>query len=232
MTPIIEKLLILQDQDILIIRLERELTDIPQRKTAIDALLDKHRQAVATAKETLKASQAELKKAELEIESFREKIRKFRDQQMQLKSNQEFKAMENEIAAVERNIRQTEDQMLAQMEGIETAQAAVKQREEELRGEEASITRELGGMDARAAAVKGELEQARGLRATLAAEAEPERLGQYDRLFTKLREKVLVPVEDNATCGGCHMKLPPYVFHNARKQTEIVCCGFCGRMLY
>lgn len=232
MTPIIEKLLILQDHDIRIIRLEKELADIPQRKAAIDALLNKHRQSVVTAKDNLKARQAELKKAELEIESFREKIRKFRDQQMQLKSNQEFKAMENEIAAVEKNIRQTEDQMLVQMEGIEAAQATVKQCEEELKVEEVTVKRDLAGMDARAIEVKTELEQERKTRATIAAEAEPERLSQYDRMFTKMRDKVLVPVEDNATCGGCHMKLPPYVFHNARKQTEIICCGFCGRMLY
>ena len=44
------------------------------------------------------------------------------------------------------------------------------------------------------------------------------------------RDRALVNVE-NGTCTGCHMKLPPYLIHQARKQTEIVFCGYCGRML-
>jgi uncharacterized protein len=232
MTPLIEKLLTLQDHDLRILKFEKELTDIPLRKAAIDSLLDDHRQAVLKAKDVHKARQAEIKKTELEVESFRDKIRKFREQQMQLKNNQEFRAMEKEINAVEKSIRETEDRVLEIMETVETAMADVKSREAALKDEEGGVAHEVAVIDDRAAEIRRDLEDVRQKRAHLAADVDDTRLRQYDRMFKNKKDKVLVPVEDNGTCGGCHMKLPPYICHDARKQVEVVACGYCGRMLF
>lgn len=231
MTPLIEKILILQDHDLRILKFEKELADIPLRKASIDAMLDDHRKAVVAAKEALKARQAEIKKTEGEIEAFRDKIRKYRDQQLQLKNNQEFRAMENEIAGVEKSIRQTEDRVLEVMETVEAAQAEVKRREDELKSEEAGLKHEVAAIDERGVALKQELEKVQTARSALATDVDPVRLKQYDRLFKNKRDKVLVAV-DAGTCGGCHMKLPPYICHDAKKQTDVVACGYCGRMLY
>lgn len=232
MTPLIEKLLILQDHDLRILKFEKELADIPLRKAAIDSMLDDHRQAVAAAKEVHKGRQAEIKKAELEIESFREKIRKYREQQMQLKNNQEFRAMEKEIDGVEKSIRQIEDRILEIMETVEAALRDVKAKEEALRTEEGGVKAEIANIDSRANDLSTELEQVKKARAGLTTEIEVTRLSQYDRMFKNKKSKVLVSVEDNGTCGGCHMKLPPYICHDARKQLNVVACGYCGRMLY
>ena len=232
MTPLIEKLLTLQDHDLRILKFEKELTDIPLRKDAIDSLLDDHRQAVLKAKEVHKLRQADIKKSELEIDSFRDKIRKFREQQMQLKNNQEFRAMEKEIAAVEKSIRETEDRVLEIMETVEAALVDVKAREAALKDEEGGVKHEVAAIDDRANELRRELEDVTLKRAQLATEVDDTRLRQYDRMFKNKKDKVLVPVEDNGTCGGCHMKLPPYICHGARKQVEVVACGYCGRMLF
>jgi predicted nucleic acid-binding Zn-ribbon protein len=232
MTPLIEKLLILQDHDLKILKIEKELADIPLRKEAIDSMLDEHRHDVVKAKELHKTRQAEIKKAELEIESSREKIRKYREQQMQLKNNQEFRAMEKEIGGVEKIIRETEDRILGIMETVEVALAAVKACEESLKIEEGGVKHEVAAIDSRANEIKNELDQVRDARSKLASEVEAVRLAQYDRMFKNKKDRVLVSVEDNGTCGGCHMKLPPYICHDARKQTDVVACGYCGRMLY
>jgi predicted nucleic acid-binding Zn-ribbon protein len=230
-TATIETLLTIQDHDLRIMKFEKELADIPRRKTAMDTLLDEHRQAVAHAKDEAKSRQAEIKKSELEIESAREKIRKFREQQMQLKSNKEFKAMEDEVAAVEKGIRKIEDATLDIMEKVDAAQRLVREREAALKTEEDGVKREIAAIEQRAQELKGELDRVRENRGKLAAGAEAGRLRHYERLFANKRDKVLVAVE-NGICGGCHMKLPPYVCHEARKHADVVVCDFCGRMLY
>jgi len=232
MTPIIEKLLIIQDHDLRILKFEKELADIPLRKKAIDSMLDEHRQAVTTAKEVLKTRQAGIKKCEQEIEAYRDKIRKYREQQMQLKNNQEFRAMENEIVGVEKLIRQAEDRILEIMETVEAAQGDVKLCEDALKLEENGITHECSAIEGRGSEIKEELDRVKKLRATYAVDVDPARLSQYERFFRNKKAKVLVPVEDNGTCGGCHMKLPPYICHDAKKQLDVVACGYCGRMLY
>lgn len=231
MIPEIERLLALQDHDLRILRFEKELADVPQRKKAIDAMLDDHRQALVKAKEALKERLAEIKKAELEVEASREKIRKYREQQIQLKSNQEFRAMENEIAGVEKTIRQIEDRMLEMMETMETAQGEVRERESALKAEEVSVKREIDAAEQRAREVQAELEKARQGRPAMATGIDTMRMQHYERIMKSKHEKALVPVEHGA-CGGCHMKLPPYQVHDARKQAAIVVCEYCGRMLY
>ncbi len=230
-TPIIEKLLLVQDHDERILKFERELTDLPRRKSQIEAQLEGHKQAVSACRDQVKLRQAEVKQAELEVESLREKIRKFREQQLQLKSNKEFRTMEDEIATVEKNIRTREDQMLEMMEAVDQAVALAKEKELSLKQEESVIQREVSVIDERGQAIRKELDSVKASRDILATDADPERLAIYNRLFANKRSKVLVPVE-NATCGGCHMKLPPYVCHEAKKQTVPVFCDFCSRMLY
>ncbi len=231
MIPEIERMLVLQDHDLRIIRFEKELGDVPLRKQAIDALLDEHRHALAKAKDELKARQADIKKAELDVESSRDKIRKYREQQIQLKSNQEFRAMEGEISGVEKTIRQIEDRMLEMMETIDAAQKAVRERESALKTEEGSVKGEIDAIDQRAQDLQAELDRARQARSALAIGIETPRLQHYERIMKNKREKALVAVEHGA-CGSCHMKLPPYQVHEARKQTSIVVCEYCGRMLY
>ena len=106
---LIDKLLILQEKDIQIRQMSKELKDIPARKKEEEARLDGHRGAVAEAKEAMKAKQAGLKKSEGDAEALREKIRKLRQQQMELKTNKEFKTMEEEIKGVEAQILKLED---------------------------------------------------------------------------------------------------------------------------
>lgn len=231
MIPEIEKMLVLQDHDLRIIRLEKELGDVPLRKKAIDALLDEHRQALAKAKDEAKVRQADIKKAELDVEASRDKIRKYREQQIQLKSNQEFRAMESEIGNVEKTIRQIEDRMLEMMETIDAAQTVVRERETALKAEEGAVKGDIDTINRRAQELQTELDKARQARAALAVGIETARLQHYERIMKNKREKALVSVEHGA-CGSCHMKLPPYQVHEARKQTSIVVCEYCGRMLY
>lgn len=230
-TQVIEKLLLVQDHDQRILKFDKELADLPQRKAAAESMLGDHQKALVAAKDAVKSKQAEIKQAELEVESHREKIRKFREQQLQLKSNKEFRAMEDEIANVERNIKNREDQMLEIMEALDAAVGTAKQQEQALKQEEEVVKGEIKTMEDRAESVRQELARVKASRAQAAAEADPERLALYERLFTNKKDRVLVPVEHSA-CGGCHMKLPPYVCHEAKKQAVPVFCDFCGRMLY
>lgn len=230
MTPIIEKLLQIQEQDIRITRLEREIADLPKRKAEIEQRLEEHRKAIHDAKEALKAQLAEMKNAETDVEGRRQGIRKLREQQMQVKTNREFKAIEDEVATAGKGIRGVEDGMLDLMEKVEAAQTNVRAREKDLKVEEEAVRLDVAVMEKRGQAIAGELAQVVEHRKALAAEADPAWLEPYDRIFRSKKDRGLVPVE-NGICSGCHMKLPPYLCHEARKQVEIVSCEFCGRML-
>ncbi len=231
MTPIIEKLLIVQDVDVRIVRMSRELTDIPARKKDILARLEGHHAAVATAREVLKTRQTDMRGLEGEIETHKSQIRKLREQQMQLKSNKEFKAMDLEIEVVQDRISGVEEKILVLMESVEAAQQEIRFAEDALKKEENALQSDLNLLIQRVAEVEGEIARLRTQRNALASEVDPQWLRPYDRIFKNKLDLVLFPVA-NGICGGCHMKLPPYTIHAARKPSDVVVCDYCGKMLY
>ena len=68
---------------------------------------------------------------------------------------------------------------------------------------------------------------------------------EKDKVLAKIDDKILkrynltrekrgrgiVPV-NGEICGGCNMRIPTYLIADIRKQTEIIYCESCGRLLY
>jgi len=228
---VIERVLNLQEYDCRIRDMEKELKDIPARKEREQSRLEAHKKELAQAEQQLKAAQAEVKKIEIEVESHREKTRKLRQQQFEIKTNKEFKAIETEIATVQGEIAKTEEVELLLMLDVEAARAEVETKRKALAQEDATVNNDVEAWAERASRIQQELEGIRGKRQAAAVGIDPEWLANYERIFRR-RDRALVPLEEGGVCGGCHMQMPPYVIHDARKRTSIVTCGFCGRMVY
>ena len=227
----IEKLLVLQEHDVRIRQIERELRDIPERKKDEESRLATHKAEAAGAEEHQKGRQAAIKELELEVASRREKILKLRGQQMSLKTNKEFQAVDSEIRTVENEISELENKELELMALLEDANLALAARRKALTEEDAVVQRDVSAWDGRAKALEAELTGLRAKRTEAATHVRQTAwMGLYDRVFSR-KDNALVPIE-NGVCGGCHMQLPPYVVHEMKKQDTLVTCNYCGRLLY
>ncbi|MFC1498353.1 zinc ribbon domain-containing protein [Verrucomicrobiota bacterium] len=231
MSDIVEKLLIVQEHDCRIRDFEKELKDIPARKEEELKRLEAHKVALAEAEEQLKQKHADVKKLELESEAKNERIVKLRQQQLELKTNKEFKAMETEIKGVEKENSSIEEQQLEMMDVVEKAKADVDSRKNDLASEEAEVQSDINVLDKRVSEVEVELNKLRELREFSIKGIDQDWMKRYERVFER-KDKALVPLE-NGICGGCHMKLPRYIAHDAKKQNGVmVQCELCGRLLY
>ncbi len=228
---IIDRLLRIQDQDLQITGMERELEALPQRDRELDRQLDSFRSAIANAEENRKAAQLDVNQLELDIDDHRQKLLRLREQQMALKTNREFRAMEEEIAVAQLKIGQKETLLLEAMEKVDALGSEIASRKAELAQATESLEAEKSALRSRASELERELEDLRQQRKLMAGTVPAEWLTAYERLFHGKRDSVLVSVE-NGICGGCHMKLPPAVSHAARRAQSLVTCDFCGRMLY
>lgn len=228
----IEQLLEVQDHDLRIQRIEGELRDIPARKERELERLHGHTAALKVAEEALQARQADLKQNELEVQSKKDKIAKLRTQQMGLKTNKEFKTMSSEIETIEKAIRRDEDRELEIMETIEAAKADVVKRRGELDAENAVVQEDIVVLDERIAALKTELLTETGLRDKGVEGVDPEWRRRYESILNSKRGSAVLVSSEGGVCRGCHMVLPPYQQHAARKRLEMVVCSYCGRILY
>jgi hypothetical protein len=227
---VIDQLLEVQNHDIEIGQLEREQTDIPARKKAEEERLAEHRAKVEQEEARLKRKQSEIKDLELESEGYREQISKLKKQQLEIKNNKEYKAISAEIRTLEGKIAGIEDRELVAMEELEAIKSDIEKRKAELSEEETILAEDLKELDSRAAEIDKRLQKSREAREQLASRVDSSWLQAYDARM-RGKDRALVPLTDGV-CGGCHMKLPRYVVHEAGKRNDMVCCDFCGRLLY
>lgn len=228
----LEPIVALQKKDRKLIKIAKELRDIPQRRGEIEVQLDGAKLKLEAAKSSRKHTESRLKDIELEIQASKEKVTKYKNQQMDAKTNDQYRAFVKEIGLVEDGIRELENKQISLMEDLEQGASIVQDCEARLEAERAGIAAELAELDERAAALREQLESLKQDRMRAAALCDKALLQKYTRIMNNKRDFAVVMVESDGYCGGCHMKLPPQVIHDARNPAKVVGCNFCGRIVY
>ena len=237
MSTTIERLLTIQDRDRKIAQLMRETEDLPVHTREIESRLNAHRESMKFSHDDVKKNAAATKQVEVEIEACKQKIAKFREQQFQIKSNDEYRALEREIGVVQKEIRSLEDQELVLMEQAENLRRMIADREKDLKQEEGRAHQDEEVLKKRLDNIRAEIHDLQIDRDALAVDIDPSWLSRYQRIFKRTGDFALVRIEkaasgDYAACGGCHMKLPPHLVHEAKKGLAMTQCSFCSRILY
>jgi len=227
----IEKLLVLQDRDRKIHRVQQELAQIaPERETLRNRAASTQTQLDA-AKNRVKQIESERKRLELEVESKKTQIEKYANQQLQTRKNEEYKALAHEIETCKGDIMKIEDSEIVLMEQAEAAQKDVvlaTAEANEAKKLADSLIAELGQREEN---FKKELAALQSGRAELASGVDESARNRYDRLLKSKGDNAVVGI-DHGVCGGCHMKLQAQLIVSCQAQKEIVTCSSCGRILY
>jgi len=231
MLEVIEKLLILQDRDRKIQRVQMELANIGPEREALQERLSGSQAALESAKLTVKQLEAERKRLELEVESKKQQIEKYSLQQFQTKKNEEYRALANEIENCKAAIVHLEDQQLDIMEKAETAQRDALQATNACTEAKKVVERLVADLAQKEETLKKQLADLQANYHELAVGIDESGLNRYQRLRRSKGDNPVVGVE-HGVCGGCHMRLPVQVIRSCQGQQEIVSCPNCGRILY
>ncbi|MBI3850329.1 MAG: hypothetical protein HY298_08585 [Verrucomicrobia bacterium] len=231
MLETIEKLLILQNRDLKIIRLKNELARLEPERQSLNARAASAQSGLEAAKLRGKLIDTERKKLELEVDARKQLIEKYSLQQFQTKKNDEFKALAHEIEMCRKDITKLEDQQLDLMEQGEAAQNGVTAASQKGNETKKLVDAQIIALSAREESLRKELAEVESGRAELVAAIDDIARARYERLLKHRGENVVVGVQ-HGVCGGCHMKLPAQVLVSCQAEQEIVTCINCGRILY
>jgi predicted nucleic acid-binding Zn-ribbon protein len=231
MLETIEKLLVLQDRDRKIHRVQQELAQIaPERETLRARAITTQTQLDA-AKNRAKQIESERKRLELDVEAKKSQIEKYANQQLQTRKNEEYKALAHEIENCKADINKIEDQEIVLMEQTESAQKEVVRANGEANEAKKLADSQIAELGQREENFKKELAALQQGRVELAAAVDESARNRYERLLKSKGDNVIVGVQ-NGVCGGCHMKLQAQLIVSCQAQKEIVTCSSCGRILY
>jgi len=231
MLEMIEKLLVLQDRDRNIHRVQQELAQIAPERETLRARATTTQTQLDTAKNHVKHIESERKRLELDVEAKKTQIEKYANQQLQTRKNEEYKALAHEIETCKTDITKIEDQEIVLMEQTEQMQKEVVRATLEANEAKKLAESQIAELGQREENFKKELAALQQGRAELAAAVDESTRNRYERLLKSKGDNVVVGVQ-HSVCGGCHMKLQQQLVVSCQAQKEIVTCSSCGRILY
>jgi uncharacterized protein len=204
--------------------------DLPHLVEVLEKRLRDREQLRKTLEETVKSSIIRRDQIDLEIVTTKEKIEKYKEQQFQIKTNKQYDALTREIDLSQERITTLEKEM----ESVEGKTTIAKSDLEAVLPELDELKKELKERQAELDHVNKEHEdeelKLKHEREKLTVRIEKGDLKQYERIRKALGGKAVVPVRRNA-CGGCFKRVPPQVAVELRKNSKVMMCEHCGRML-
>jgi predicted nucleic acid-binding Zn-ribbon protein len=231
MLETIEKLLVLQDRDRKIHRVQQELAQIAPERESLRARATTTQLQLEAAKNRVKHIESERKRLELDVEAKKLQIEKYANQQLQTRKNEEYKALAHEIETCRGDITKIEDSEIVLMEQAEAAQKEVARANGEANEAKKLAESQIAELGQREENFKKEFAELQQGRAELAAAVDESARNRYERLLKSKGDNVVVGVQ-HGVCGGCHMKLQQQLVVSCQAQKEMVTCSSCGRILY
>jgi predicted nucleic acid-binding Zn-ribbon protein len=231
MLDTIEKLLILQDRDRRIRRVQGELAHLEPERQTLKTKAAATQTQLENAKLRGKQTESERKRLELDVEAKKELIERYANQQLQTRKNEEYRALAHEIDTCKADITKIEDREIELMEQAEAVQKEVARLTREADDAKKLAEEQVAKLGEREQNLRKELAGLESNREELAAAVDAGARARYERLVRSKGENVVVGVQ-HGVCGGCHMKLPAQILVTCQQQQEIVGCTNCGRILY
>lgn len=227
----IELLVNLQTID-LQLRERTDAIDTLRREMAeLDAELAAQRQALDAAR----TERAELESRRRDIEgTLADEEAKMKDRRMRLnriRNEKEASAVRREIEVAKEGTGLMEEELMAvfdQLDGAKAREAELAAAHEALAGRRASegerVELEIGELSSG-------LDEARSRREMLAAGLDAGLRRQYETIFARKRGQAVVEVR-GGTCDGCHMRIAPQLANEIHRNTRVITCPSCHRILY
>lgn len=232
MRDAIQKLLVLQEKDQKLRRLQQELARIPLEREEIENRLTQSRAQYEKDTASLKENEVARKKLELEVESKEQAIQRYKTQQMQTRKNEEFQALGHEIESAENAVSDLETRELELMEAADELKAHATQAKKVLDEAESSHQDQMDNVDKREKSLVERIQELQTQRAVEVEGVDEELLELYNRLMKSKKDAVVVVPMEHGVCGGCHMKLTQTTVNAVKSSAELQHCEFCGRILY
>ncbi len=227
----IESLLVLQDRDQRILKLETDLKRIPVDKARAEQRLASDLASVAAAKSAIQENEMAIKSIELDIGVRKGTLARLKVQQYETKKNDEFTALGNEIIRYTEEVDNYETSELELMEKADTLSAIQDKAKAALSLTQGRVDEEIELLAQRLIECQKQKEEVATERKSLASGIDEELVSLYDRLMKSKGGDAAVSA-GTGQCSGCHMKLIPSTMISVQAAKEVTQCENCGRILY
>ena len=231
MLPDLAQLIRLQQLDTATDEAQRTVDAIPSRVEDLDTRLTASTTAVDVATHSLAAKKNERQAVEKSLAEVQGRLSRFKEQLMAVKTNREYTAVQHEIATAEAQIQQLEDTILEHMLEADDLGTGVEAAEHTLQAERTEVKRERAALEAERAKMERRLRGTSDERAKLIGSIGAAARALFETIAKQRRGIAVVEARDGH-CTVCNVRLRPQVFNQILRNTELIQCDSCMRILY
>lgn len=238
MGAMLQALLALQETELQIVDIRRQLDRRQRLVRAQGKKLQTARDAIELERASVKRSQAEFDGLDVDIKGRSANISRLREHLNTVRTNKEYAAVLTKLNNEKADVSRLESRALDIMQGIETRKQELAEQEQAESAEADRLQDLQTQLEQARESFAGRLEELQGQRREAAAKIERRTLTLFDRLSEHYDGEVLAEVErpnprrDEFLCAGCHMSLRAEAANTLRSRDEIVTCKNCGRILF
>lgn len=227
-----DALLALQDCDTEIMRAEKKLSELPERRAILEMRAKEREVGQLKVKAELLEHKfdSELKAQQDEITLLTDKIAGEQAKLMETSDHRQVQALTREMDGLKRRRDKVENDSLALMERAEKAKGQVAKITDALDGFSAKEAALIAKFQERGGEIQTEIATVKAKRDALAAHLSKGTLERYEEV-RKTKGGVAVGRLEDDTCTACHMSLPATRVAALHGGDDIGVCPACHRLI-
>ncbi len=213
------------------VALLKSRNETPQRLHELDQRFARFEGEYLQKKAELEHAQSLHRSLEQETAELESKLVRSKTRMQEVKNNREYQAMDRQVDELKKDISNKEDQMLELMETIEQLQQEVKELEKEVERRRKLLEEEKAKLEGESELVVEKIAKVEAMQAKIQEKLPPQLLERWSFLLRKLAGIAVAPVE-KGVCQICHLNLPPQTFIELQRDSDIMFCPHCHRIIY
>jgi len=231
LNPQLRPLIDLQTLDLRMAEIKELQRKLPVLLETAQTPLNEAAKQVADLTVSLETATKERRSVEKDLEAHEAQTEKMRTRLSELKTNKEYQAHLFEIEMANKKKSEIEERILGYMERIEQQQKGITEAQARKAEAEKQFAGEKTRLDSQQASLTAELAELEQKHKEIAVGVEKGLLARYAKLRASRKDQALAPVR-NGICFGCKLQISPQLVAQVKRSDALLCCSFCGRMLY
>jgi predicted nucleic acid-binding Zn-ribbon protein len=227
----IDMLVKLQDLDLSIGGIEKTKERYPQRIEMMRKKLEEKQEITELNREKLGDLEKSRLKKERIMEHDIDNIRKSEEKLLSVKTNKEYQAALKEIAIAKESNSEKEEGILGILEEIDIQKRGLKEKEEELKAVLKEFEKEKSELAEKLKGFEKQLSEKIKSKEILFSKIDTELFKKYESI-KNYRQGIAVVQAKDGFCQGCNLGIPPQLYNEVQKGTDLVFCQNCSRILY
>jgi predicted nucleic acid-binding Zn-ribbon protein len=211
------------------VRADREL--LPLEIGRLEEKLKIEKEKIQKDRERVETLEKARRQKESHLVEEQDRIRKTEGKGFEVKTNKEYQAFLTELEGAKESSGREEEEILGLMSEIEEGRQTLLRREKEVVSRLAEIEAEKKTLQEKAARGERVWKERQGRSEALAKQVDKALYKLYNTIKEKRQGVAMVGVWQEI-CQGCFVNVPPQLYIEVQKNTGMVRCPNCSRILY